>query len=377
MRNNPRLIAALIALGVIALLTAFFFAAFKREWVTETSLSSGEARYNRFFALEQILENMGQPASSSVLLDRVLPGLRAGDTVVIGDDIGRITPVQAGHLADWVRSGGHLVFAPPIYASHDVPLLDAFDVLVDQKDKQVCSTLSVDAPTKNDAKQSSMTLCGFGFHLKAQARTRADVVVSAAADTALVFARVKEGRGTVSLLGDMRVLSGDNLKNLPEQQFAQRVLAPNFGQGRVYLLYELIGNSFWVNLFLRGWPALIASLLLILGWMAMRSERLGPLVPAPAAHRRALLEHIQAVGEFLFRRDSGRSLHRLACDAILARLHRTDPASVMLKSHELYAWLAQRSRLDANHIENAFHSPANATAFRGSMMTLARLRSHL
>jgi hypothetical protein len=175
----------------------------------------------------------------------------------------------------------------------------------------------------------------------------------------------------------MNVVMRDNLKRPAEQQFAMRLLAPNFGRGQFYLLYKLIGNLFWVRLFVRGWPALVASLVLILGWMAMRSERLGPLVPAPATHRRALLEHIQAVGEFLFRRDGGRSLHRLACDAILARLHRTDPASVMLKRDELYAWLAQRTRLDASHIENAFQSPANAAAFRGSITTLARLRSHL
>jgi hypothetical protein len=101
------------------------------------------------------------------------------------------------------------------------------------------------------------------------------------------------------------------------------------------------------------------------------------LMPVPATHRRALLEHIQAVGEFLFRRDSGRSLHGLACAAILARLRRRDPASAMLQDADLYDWLAQRSQLDANRIELAFRSPANVAAFRGSITTLARLRSHL
>ncbi|GLQ88635.1 DUF4350 domain-containing protein [Dyella flagellata] len=376
MKIDSRLAAALIVLGVIVLGSALFFGTYKREWTTETTATSGEARYNRFFALQQVLQNMGQPASSSVLLDRVLPSLEPGDTVVIGDDVGRIKPVQAQRLAAWVRTGGHLVFAPASYGSRDVPLLEAFGWLGDQKKPGLlCATLSTGVTAQADAAERSMILCGTGFHLQAQAR--AELVIGDNVGKGLLFARVKEGRGTVSLLSNLGALSGHELKHLPEQLFAQRLLAPNFGRGHFYLLYELVGGSFWVNLFVRGWPALFASLLLILGWMAVRSERFGPLAPAPDTHRRALLEHIHAVGEFLFRRDGGRSLHRLACESILARLRRSDPASAMLGDEELYAWLAQRSRLEPARIRYAFRSPANATAFRSSMTILARLRSHL
>lgn len=371
-----RLIIALVLIAVALLCSAIFFYTFKRDWVTETTPASGEARYNRFFALEGILENLEQPVSSSVMLGRVLPLLRPGDTLVIGDDIGRINPAQAEALHTWVSGGGHLVLSPSISADREVPVLDDLGVLqTGQKREWVCVKLTASTESHPDAQATP--LCGFGFHLQPQALARASAVIGDQAGKGLVFARVPEGKGVVSVLGDMDILSGNHLKNAPEQQFARRLLAPNFGRGHSYLLYELIGNSFWVNLFVRGWPALLASLLLILGWMAVRSERLGPLAPAPAAHRRALLEHIQAVGEFLFRRDGGRSLHQLACEAVRARLHRSDPASTMLNDQELYAWLAQRSRLEPSHIEHAFRSPANAAAFRGSMTTLARLRSHL
>ena len=374
MKNS--IIIALVAIVVVAICSALFFYTFKREWVTETTQANGEARYNRFFALENILENLDQPASSSVMLSRVLPLLKPGDTLVIGDDISRINTVQAEALRDWVYRGGHLVLSPTAVAPREVPLLDDLGLLQDvQKPEPVCAKLVASAVKHADAQNA--TLCSPGFRLQPQALARAQVVIGDQAGKGLVFARVPESKGMVSLLGSMDIISGNRLKHEAEQQFAWRLLTPNFGRGHYYLLYELIGNSFWVSLFVRGWPALLASLLLILGWMAVRSERLGPLVPVPPAHRRALLEHIQAVGEFLFRRDGGRSLHGLACKAVLARLHRSDPASVALNDTELYAWLAQRSRLDPSHIENAFRSPANATAFRGSMTTLARLRSHL
>jgi len=368
---KSRGIFALLAIVVVAACVALFFQTFKREWTTETTPATGEARYNRFFALQNVLKNMGQPASSNVLLYKILPELESGDTVVIGDDIGRIKPDDAVNLAEWVREGGHLVFSPTAYAKQDVPLLDELGLLTNQESKPTCVALA------GSGGKEAMHLCGSGFHLTKQALAHAQVMLGDNADKGLVFARVTEGDGTVSMLSNMSVLAGNSLKKTAQQQFAWRLLAPNFGRGHCYLLYELVGSSFWVNLFVRGWPALIASLLLVGGWMLLRGERLGPQVPAPAAHRRALLEHVQAVGEFLFRRDGGRSLHQLACEALLARLYRRDPVSATLKRDELYAWLAQRSRLDASHIENAFRSPANAAAFRGSMTTLARLRSHL
>jgi hypothetical protein len=367
---NPRLLIALVVVAVAVAAGAMFLYAFKREWVTETAPPSGEARYNRFFALQRILQDTGQPARSGAMLDRILPALQPGDTVVIGDDVGRIRPDQARTLIAWVRTGGHLVFMPAAYANRDVPLMDQLGWFDERENKPLCASLSA------DGSQDTLRLCGSGFHLRQHALAQADAVLGDNAK-GLLFARGPEGRGTVSVLGSMSMLSGNNLKHAPQQQFARRLLAPNRGRGRCYLLYELIGASFWVSLFVRGWPALLASLVLVLGWMSARSERFGPLAPAPGAYRRAWLEHIHAAGEFLFRRDGGRSLHQLACEALLARLHRGDPASAMLQGDELFAWLAQRSRLEPAHIELAFRSPANATAFRGSIITLARLRSHL
>lgn len=381
MNNRARLLVVLGVLVVIVLCVASFFYTYKREWITEDTPETGAARYNRFLALQEMLENMGQPSTSGVLLARLLPSLKPEDTLVIGDDVSLIKPDEAVQLADWVRSGGHLVFSPMSYTSKEVPLMEQLGLHVEaqkdsdtQKNSSACITLAAEAE-KAGGKPPSTELCGLRFALPPELATQASVTIGDA--DGLAFARVSEGSGTVSLVDDLSVISGQHLRNRAAQQFAWRLFAPNMGSGHCYLMYELVGASFWVNLFIRGWPALLASLLLILGWMMIRSQRLGPLMPAPVAHRRALLEHIQAAGEFLFRRDGGRSLHRLACAAVLARLRRRDPASAMLKDDELYGWLAQRSQLDPAHVAHAFRSPASAAAFRGCISTLARLRSHL
>jgi hypothetical protein len=376
MTRNNNVILISIVLGVIALCVGGFFAMFKREPATEVSRPSGEAAYNRFYALDRTLSDMGVPVSSSINLARVLPFLKPGDTVVIGDDIGLIRHDEAVQLVSWVQRGGHLVFSPMHYGGNDVPLLQAFNMFGLAKDSSACVKLWTNVPVADGYEQRFMPLCGPSLSLR-QSFLDASTVTIKDAHGHVAFASVVDHEGTVSVINDLDPISGNRLQNYPEQHFAWRLLEPNMGRGRIYLFYELIGTSFWAKLFIVGWPALLASLLLAAGWMMMRSQRLGPLIPAPPAHRRALLEHIQAVGEFLFRRDGGRSLHRLACEAVIARLRRRDPAGAMLKDAELYDWLAQRSKLEPARIESAFRSPANATAFRTCLTTLARIRSHL
>lgn len=360
-----------IALGVLALLglgVAGFFSLFEHKQVTTTIEPSGQARTNRFLALQKALEQMHFPAQSAASLVGPLPLLRSGDTLVLGDDVGRIEPDDAARVAAWVRGGGHLVLALP-HAAGDAPLLRALALLDPKPADFDCLTLDAQGLAAADARER---LCGRRFRLRADRLAHTSVAIGDA-QGGWLFTRTAIGRGQVSVLPDLLMLSHQALRRTAAQRFAWRLLAPNLGHGRVWLVYALDGPSFWHSLTFRGWPALLALALLLLGWMAMRSQRLGPLMPAPAPYRRALLEHVQAVGEFLFRRDGGRSLHRLACRAVLARLRRRDPFSATLEDTALYGWLAQRSGLDPARVAQAFHSPANAAAFRESLATLARL----
>jgi hypothetical protein len=374
--NRNNIVIAAIVLAVVAICVVGFFLLFKRESVTESGHPTGEAAYNRFYALERTLADMGQASTGNVNLSQVLPLLKPGDTVVIGQDVSYIKYDEAIKLVAWVRHGGHLVFSPMGHEENDVPLMQQLNVLTASKNNYNCTKLWTNAPVGKGYEQQFMSLCGVGFKLLPSFFGNAQVVIHDRFGD-LAFARISDGEGTVSAINDLNAISADKLRNYPEQEFAWRLLEPNMGQGHFYFFYELIGTSFWVNVFLRGWPALLASLLLAIGWMSMRSQRFGPLMPTPPAHRRALLEHIQAVGEFLFRRDGGRSLHRLACQAVIARLRRRDPAGAMLRDAELYDWLAQRSKLEPSRIEHAFRSPANAASFRVCITTLARIRSHL
>ena len=257
---KSRGIFALLIIIVIAACVAMFFQTFKREWTTETTPATGEARYNRFFALQNVLKSMGQPTSSSVLLYKILPELDAGDTVVIGDDIGRIKPDDAVNLAEWVREGGHLVFSPTAYAKHDVPLLDELGLLSTQESKPTCVALA------GNADKDPMRICGSGFHLTRQALAHAQVLLGDNADKGLVFARVAEGDGTVSMLSNLGVLADNSLKKPAQQAFAWRLLAPNFGRGRA-------GRQFVLDQPVRARLACVACVVVARRWLDAYAQR--------------------------------------------------------------------------------------------------------
>ena len=372
--NRKPYYVALLVLGALLLLIGGFLATFEHKDVTETVAAKGAARYNRFFALELTLQRLNVPAVALTTLDPQQMPLRPGDTLVLGDDAARIDAEDATRIAAWVRSGGHLLLSPGLTetAVH-APLFEALQLLDPRSSAYACSAIHA-ADVADESYTNKAELCGRRFRLTPAAITAVDAAIGNAQDGYL-FARTRLSKGAVSLLVNLNALSRNALKQTTAQRFDWRLLAPNMGRGEIYLVYALDGISFLKMLLRDGWPALLALTLLLAGWMAMRSARLGPLMPASVMHRRALLEHVQAAGEFLYRRDGGRSLHNLACQTVLARLRRRDPACAMLNGDALYTRLAERSELDAAQIAQAFQSPANAQAFRACIITLARLRS--
>lgn len=372
--NRKPYYVALLVLGALLLLVGGFLATFEHKDVTETVAAKGAARYNRFFALELTLQRLAVPTVALTTLDPQRMPLRPGDTLVLGDDAARIDVEDATRIAAWVRSGGHLLLSPGFTetAVH-APLFEALQLLDPRSAAYACSAIHA-ADVADESYTNKAELCGRRFRLTPAAIATVDAAIGNAQDGYL-FARTRLGKGAVSLLVNLNALSRNALKQTTAQRFDWRLLAPNMGRGEIYLVYALDGISFLKMLLRDGWPALLALTLLLAGWMAMRSARLGPLMPVPVMHRRALLEHVQAAGEFLYRRDGGRSLHNLACQTVLVRLRRRDPACAMLNGDALYTRLSERSELDAAQIAQAFQSPANAQAFRACIITLARLRS--
>lgn len=361
------LLYAALAAAVAALLAALFLATFARREVTVYTPPRGAALSNRYFALEQVLHSLGMVATSPTRLDGRQPPLAARDTLLLDVDPARVDAATAGRLAGWVRGGGHLLLAVEHLGRDTPPLLADLGLAAMPTGGRDCS------PRREP--KAATEWCGRRFRLPAAATARLQDAVGDAG-AGYLLARFAVGRGHVTLVADFAPLRGQALRQAGNRRLALRLLQPNWRRGAVRLVSVLDGASFPVTALRRGWPGLLSLAILLAAWAGMRAARLGPLLPAPVPHRRALLEHVQAAGGFLYRRDLGVSLHRLACEAVLAHGRRCDPGLALLHGAALHARLAERSRLDARQVARAFESPAGAPAFCQSIRVLARIRSH-
>src|SRR3546814_3831009 len=76
--------------------------------------------------------------------------------------------------------------------------------------------------------------------------------------------------------------------------------------------------------------AWLPALLALAAWLWMRTQRFGPRLPSPEPARRALLEHVQASGEHLWRYGRASALYAAVREVFMARLRRRDPLAAAL-----------------------------------------------
>jgi len=359
---------ALCVLGV-ALVAAgaavFFYTQF--EQVTEEIRlpPRGQAAYNPLYALERSLAEHGVVVESRATLDLRQTVLQPGDGLVLYADPRTLLPAQTEALLGWVERGGHLVVGmPPGDPDRPVPLLQRLGVIA----KDVEGSCERLAATRTEPAVDM--LCGGQRFDPPSAGAHA---VLGDAERGYAYARLVRGRGTADVFSTLDFLDNRALETRANWRLAHQALAPGFG-GRVRLIYAG-APSLWLLIVREGWPALIGLGCLIAAWAAMRGQRFGPLAADPPLDRRSLVEHVQAAGDYVYRRGAAHALHRALFERVLARLRGRDPMALALEGEARALHLAARAALDPERVRRALHPPEkfNAASFRDAMATLIQL----
>jgi hypothetical protein len=378
--------------------------------------AKGEAAYNPLYALKKALQAQGVRATSYASLNPAALALGKTDTLVLFTRPEALNDAQAQRILDWVERGGHLVMPGPASSGAPGPLAAAFalrgakeaasnkkaadeddDDVIDFGDGGDCSVVWEKTPNTASASDqakspdevddadasdspnafdnaSALSLCNPRF-----VANSAEFVLSGGDDErGYRFARRTWGEGLVSVT-DLRFLDNRYLNSPAAAELAFQVLAPRLGQGAFHLVYSADVPSLWRLLLTYGWPVLLPLMLALIAWLAWRSQRLGPITPQPPAHRRALLEHVQAAGEFAFRRGRGIALHASVLNLFKQRLSRRDPAIAALNGEALVQALSERLMLDAQRIRHALQPTVaqRPDAFLQSISTLLQMRNRL
>lgn len=319
---------------------------------TEVELPpTGEAVYNPLYGLRLALSEDGVEAVSRPRLRLDSVELGARDTVLMLGDPRLLTPGEIERLLDWAAGGGHLLVPAPVGSSAGSPR--AWDLL-----PQLGIELMPDAGRCMEFlvpdEDHHIEFCSGNRILPADGEP---LLAWGDDDDGFVFLRTAWGDGHVDVLSDLDFLRNDKLEDGPHIALTRQLLDPNWGRGRMHLVYSAEVPSLWRLLLEHAWMAWLPLLLALLAWLWMRMQRFGPALPPPPGERRALLEHVQASGEHLRRFGYPERLHGAVRDAFLARLRRRDPVAAALGGRARAEAVAARTGLSAADIEHALLPP--------------------
>lgn len=356
----------------------------------------GEAAYNPLYALREALRIDGVTAESRLRLDLDAMRLQPGDSVLLLDDPDQLTAIDKRRLLDWTASGGHLLLRTPERDDSDdndrpsATLLSELGIALSTAPAR-CQLWQV----TGDSEHSEFCR-GQRFTLEAAADPELQWPIGS--NDGLGHARLRYGRGKVDVLADMDFMlnRGDELRfgrfpglnliapsgglrDIAHRDLARQILAPNYGDGTVHLVYSARLPSFWLGLLKRAWPVWLPLLMALLAWLWMRSQRFGALLPPPREERRSLLEHIRASGEHLHRYGKSPLLYDAVRRAFLDRLRRRAPMAAALSGNTQAQAIADHLRWPLSHVQQALQPPApqDASGLRERIRLLIQMRNQL
>ncbi len=371
---------ALLGIGVIAL---WWSQNYELKEVELPMPPRGEAAFNPLYALKRALVLDGVDARSRRRLTLDAQPLAPADTVLLLGDLRALPPRDADRLIAWVQRGGHLVAAVPSAAGlverpdQEGPLLRALGITLLPADGG-CTEFHADPTRKKDEKPPTETsVCSNTLIVLPEDMRPALRWGDEDQGDALV--RLRHGAGSIDLVSNLQFATNQGLENTASAALVRQLLAPNYGRGTVHLVYDAEMPPLWRLLLERGWMAWLPLVLATLGWLWWRTQRRGPLLPSPPAHRRSLLEHVQASGEHVHRYGRGHLLHASLRKAFEARLRRRDPYAASLTGDAQRAAIAARTGLPESEVEAALRAPVPFVAadLRLRIAKLNRLRHRL
>lgn len=364
--------SCIVAAALAAALTWWFLAHFHRVPFEFRAPPGVEARHNRLLALERTLRARGHLVFNRrrfSVEDFVEPGASA---VVLDLDPRSLREAEVDALLGFVERGALLLLRMPGSAEGRAgKLLEQLGVTPLEAEPH-CFKLALDG-------SRSYEMCG-GTRIGGDVESHYTALARFDDEKpGYWYAHAWYEEGRVYLASELDMLHNGALDRPEAVAVGTALLAPLLERKRIHLFRGSDSEPFHVLLVRHGWPALLPAALALLLWLWRSSQRFGPLLPARPQPRRALLEHVRASGEFLFRRGQATALHRALLARVLRRLQSREPALAALAGDERNAALAARTGLDAGAIGQALNPVGlgHAETLHTTFSTLLQLERRL
>jgi hypothetical protein len=349
---------------------------------------TGEAAYNPLYGLKLALLAHGEKVSAWPNLPSAMNQLGAHDTLVLYDRPEAMSQPQAQRLLEWVNAGGFLLMPGPASGVSPGPLAGALGLrgvepppaamankpAMGRDQYAGCDRMLAGNASRPARDDEGVWLCDPRFRplLPGFALSGGDD------KRGWRFARRTLGAGVVTVV-ELDYLDNEGLRDPAARALAFQLLAPGLGRGRMQLVYSADVPSLLRLLVDYAWMVLLPLLLALLAWLSFRSQRFGPLQPAPEPRRRALLEHVRAAGEFAWSRQRMAALHAAVLRLLRQRLQRRAPEIFALSGAAQEQALAEATSLPLARVRETLNAQglAHPNVFTTSISTLLQMRSRL
>jgi hypothetical protein len=270
-----------------------------------------EARENPLLASERFLNEMGVSARSAAQLE-VLPP--TDQLLIIGMENRLLTQRQAEELVDWVADGGYLVVGPHLDdgLTTDATWNDRLLYLLDVQVLELTEESALDRSTMEltlvdeDEPREVEFYSAFGLAFLDEEDE----------NLAYSFAWDDHGDGRYLVLNDLEFLQSDQIGKFDHAAFLWDLVQFG-GVGReVQLIHGMEHASIWSLIGRYAWPLILGASLLLGAMAWRRAARFGPRIPVPDDGSRSLIDHVDGLGWFLWRRRRADALVDSARDAL-------------------------------------------------------------
>jgi hypothetical protein len=425
--KGNRLLIGLVVTGFVALIgavVAYFLFTFERVETEVPGQTSGMARVNPYHAAELFLEEMGIPAESRFGIGELPPSDRV--VVILTEDLDSRHALQA-RLYEWVAGGGHLVVAaippqpfgtggddeatsdadpllsmaglalrrsqggsatlagPPVPGTPDAgpsdrdraeQAPDHFPFLSVVPNREV---VSVSSPATTGPRLLSVELDRNWTLIRQADEEYTAPVDPYSADPFLPLAYAPVAQGRVTALVDPYFMTNERIGDHDHARLLYALIAPDQAPAGAVLVVRAEADSFLGLVWRHGWMVLASLFALVLAWVWSASRRFGPTLPDPAPTRRSLLEHVEAMGTFLWRHGYHAELLASARAAVRHRLAARLGGATELEGGDLERVVSDETGIRESRIHEAFYGgqPKDKRAFTHAMIELQRLwREH-
>lgn len=303
------LLYAVFAVALLAAGTGWFLTNFELETVDEFTGFKGEARNNSLFAARLFSKQMGIPAERH----DGLASLPDTDTVIVlNTERFSLSDEKITELLEWVNQGGHLITRARVDLESKADAEE--ETGAETEDRDILQTRlgirigahqmpdETDLPATITLPHSTEAVDVELDFFNALETTDKNARVYAL-NGANWLIRQPQGKGLVTLVSTLDMIENAALANSDHGKFLLYLLQshnPDYKQ--VWLVHQDTLPHLFVLLFRHAGPVLVVLGLLLLFTFWSLMPRFGALIAEPPPERRRILDHIQASGQFLWKK---------------------------------------------------------------------------